>query len=128
MCGGRLLSPSIETSRIEPTGAAREVTRFMTSADDDPAGTGYEPPDLGFDQDDLLKLATWKMPFGRFAGRILIELPEEYLFWFVGNGFPDGKLGFLMKLSLELKANGADGVLLDMARAMRRNRATSESD
>ncbi|MGI9487602.1 MAG: putative quorum-sensing-regulated virulence factor [Geminicoccaceae bacterium] len=60
------------------------------------------------------------MPFGRFSGRILIELPEEYLFWFVGNGFPDGKLGFLMKLALELKANGADGVVREMARAMRR--------
>jgi len=81
-----------------------------------------ESPDcaalLGFDQDDLLKLATWKMPFGRFHGCILIELPEEYLFWFVNHGFPDGKLGFLMKLALELKANGADGVVREMAKAM----------
>ena len=87
-----------------------------------------EPPDLGFDQDDLLKLATWKMPFGRFNGRILIELPEEYLFWFVNNGFPDGKLGFLMKLALELKANGADGVVREMAKAMRRTGAASKGD
>ena len=77
-------------------------------------------PDLGFDQDDLLKLATWVMPFGRFHGKILIDLPEEYLFWFVDKGFPDGKLGFLMKLALELKANGADGVIRDMARAIER--------
>lgn len=84
-----------------------------------------EEPDLGFDRDDLLKLATWKMPFGRFHGCILIDLPEEYLFWFVDNGFPDGKLGFLMKLALELKANGADGVVRDMARAMARAERTS---
>ena len=77
-------------------------------------------PDLGFDQDDLLKLATWIMPFGRFHGTILIDLPEEYLFWFVDKGFPDGKLGFLMKLALELKVNGADGVVRDMARAIER--------
>jgi len=86
-----------------------------------------EGPDLGFDQDDLLKLATWKMPFGRFSGRILIELPEEYLFWFVDNGFPDGKLGFLMKLALELKANGADGVVREMAKAIARGQGLPES-
>lgn len=84
-----------------------------------------ELPDLGFDRDDILKLATWKMPFGRFNGRILIELPEEYLFWFVGNGFPDGKLGFLMKLALELKANGADGVVREIAKAIRREKNAS---
>ena len=79
-----------------------------------------QEPDLGFDREDLIKLATWEMPFGRFRGCILIELPEEYLFWFVDNGFPDGKLGFLMKLALELKANGADGVVREMAKAMAR--------
>jgi uncharacterized protein (DUF3820 family) len=85
---------------------------------DEPANDGR--PDLGFDQDDLLKLATWIMPFGRYHGKILIDLPEEYLFWFVDKGFPDGKLGFLMKLALELKANGADGVIRDMARKIER--------
>ena len=86
------------------------------NASNDPDENAAAPPDLGFTQDDLLKLATWKMPFGRFSGRILIELPEEYLFWFVDNGFPDGKLGFLMKLALELKVNGADGVIRDMTK------------
>lgn len=86
-----------------------------------------EGPDLGFDQDDLLKLATWKMPFGRFNGCILIELPEEYLFWFVDRGFPDGKLGFLMKLALELKANGADGVVREMAKAMANGQGSPKS-
>lgn len=90
----------------------------MISANEDPAADGPTGPDLGFTEDDLLKLAMWKMPFGRFNGRVLIELPEEYLFWFVDNGFPDGKLGFLMKLALELKANGADGVVREMAKAM----------
>jgi uncharacterized protein (DUF3820 family) len=97
----------------------------MTSSDDHQAGSDRAAPDLGFTQDDLLKLATWTMPFGRFNGRILIELPEEYLFWFVDRGFPDGKLGFLMKLALELKANGADGVVREMAKAMKRNGESS---
>ena len=75
-------------------------------------------PDLGFDQDDLIKLATWEMPFGRFKGAVLIDMPEDYLFWFKENGFPDGRLGFLMALALELKVNGADGVIRDMARRL----------
>ena len=87
------------------------------------AESGGEPvgPDLGFDQDDLLKLATWTMPFGRFAGQTLIHLPEEYLLWFVDKGFPDGKLGFLMKLALELKVNGADGVIRELAKRQGQN-------
>lgn len=93
----------------------------MIKAEEDSEMDGPKGPDLGFTRDDLLKLATWQMPFGRFNGRVLIELPEEYLFWFVDNGFPDGKLGFLMKLALELKANGADGVVREMAQAMARN-------
>lgn len=83
--------------------------------DDHPDAAG---PDLGFDQEDLIKLATWAMPFGRFKGQILIDLPEDYLFWFRENGFPDGKLGFLMKLALELKVHGADGVIRAMARVL----------
>ena len=95
----------------------------MTSPPDDDQQDKHAPksadyPELGFDQDDLIKLASWTMPFGRFAGRTLIYLPEEYLFWFVDHGFPDGKLGFLMKLALELKVNGADGVVRDLAKAM----------
>ncbi len=56
----------------------------------------------------LLKIANWKMPFGRFAGMNLIDLPDEYLFWFQKEGFPEGELGELMKLTLELKIEGSD--------------------
>ncbi len=66
---------------------------------------------LGFSKADLLKLAQWQMPFGKYAGRALIDLPEEYLFWFQKNEFPKGELGDLMKLCLELKIEGLDGLL-----------------
>lgn len=66
---------------------------------------------LGFSQDDLLKLARWTMPFGKYAGRALVDLPEEYLFWFQKNEFPQGELGKLMKLCLELKIEGLDSVI-----------------
>ncbi|MBL4671410.1 MAG: DUF3820 family protein [Arenicella sp.] len=66
---------------------------------------------LGFSKTDLLKLARWQMPFGKYAGRALVDLPEEYLFWFQKNEFPKGELGDLMKLCLELKIEGLDGLL-----------------
>ena len=66
---------------------------------------------LGFDQDDLLKLAQWQMPFGKYAGRYLIDLPEAYLLWFNNKGFPQGQLGKLMRLCLELKVEGLDSLI-----------------
>ncbi len=59
-----------------------------------------------FDQQDLVKLATTAMPFGKYQGRLLIDLPEPYLLWFAGKGFPQGRLGALMQLALEIKING----------------------
>lgn len=66
---------------------------------------------LGFSKEDLLKLARWQMPFGKYAGRALIDLPEEYLFWFQKNEFPGGELGELMKLCLVIKIEGLDSLL-----------------
>jgi len=66
---------------------------------------------LGFTPDDLVKLATWTMPFGKYAGRALVDLPEEYLFWFQKHEFPKGELGALMKLCLELKIEGLDSLV-----------------
>lgn len=77
--------------------------------------TDYDPkqavPELGITHEHLLKLAKWEMPFGNYAGRPLIDLPEEYLFWFSKNEFPNGELGELMKLCLELKIEGLDSLI-----------------
>ncbi len=64
-----------------------------------------------FDKEDLAKLAKYEMPFGRYKGRILIDLPENYLLWFAGKGFPDSKLGALMALALEIKINGLEHLI-----------------
>ena len=66
---------------------------------------------LGFSQKDLLKLAKWEMPFGKYQGRALIDLPEEYLFWFSRRSFPKGELGRLMVLTLQIKIDGLDGLI-----------------
>ena len=51
------------------------------------------------------------MPFGKYAGRALVDLPEEYLFWFTKHDFPAGELGKLMQLTLELKIEGLDSLI-----------------
>lgn len=51
------------------------------------------------------------MPFGKYQGRLLIDLPEAYLLWFANKGFPDGELGELLKLALEIKINGLEGLI-----------------
>ena len=63
------------------------------------------------EQQDLLKVAKWKMPFGRYQGQTLIDLPEEYLLWFVDRGFPSGELGRLMQFTLEIKINGLESLI-----------------
>jgi uncharacterized protein (DUF3820 family) len=56
----------------------------------------------------LLKLAQYKMPFGKYKDRLLIDLPEPYVVWFANKGFPEGELGKLMAIVLEIKVNGLE--------------------
>ncbi|SFB91253.1 DUF3820 family protein [Pseudoalteromonas denitrificans] len=51
------------------------------------------------------------MPFGKYAGRPLLNLPEPYLVWFKQQGFPQGKLGEQLALMYEVKLNGLEGML-----------------
>lgn len=57
---------------------------------------------------DLLKLKTVSMPFGKYKGVVLIELPEPYVVWFQSEGFPEGELGRLLGLLYEIKVNGLE--------------------
>ncbi len=59
----------------------------------------------------LLELQALKMPFGKYKGRVVLDLPESYLLWFRQKGFPNGKLGKMMALALEIKINGLDSLV-----------------
>lgn len=56
----------------------------------------------------MLKLAHYKMPFGKYRDRLLIDLPEPYVVWFANKGFPKGELGKLLAIVLEIKINGLE--------------------
>ncbi|MCJ0741567.1 DUF3820 family protein [Pedobacter montanisoli] len=60
----------------------------------------------------LLKdLVEMKMPFGKYQGKQLCDLPETYLVWFKQKGFPQGKLGMLLETLYEIKLNGLEHLL-----------------
>jgi uncharacterized protein (DUF3820 family) len=64
--------------------------------------------ELSPDPKFLLELAQTKMPFGKYAGRLLIDLPEPYVVWFKQKGFPNGKLGTQLETVYVIKANGLE--------------------
>jgi len=68
-------------------------------------------------QHELEKLANTKMPFGKFKGKHLIDLPEYYIVWYNNKGFPAGKLGDQLRLVYELQLNGLE----DLVRKLRTN-------
>jgi uncharacterized protein len=59
----------------------------------------------------LLELVKMQMPFGRYKGTVLCNLPVTYLEWFSRKGFPDGKLGMLLQTMYEIKSNGLEYLL-----------------
>ena len=61
------------------------------------------------DKQILIDLSKMKMPFGKYKGRYLIDLPEHYIVWYKNKGFPSGKLGKQLELVFELQLNGLPG-------------------
>lgn len=59
----------------------------------------------------LQQLVSMKMPFGKYKGWIICNLPESYLVWFNQQGFPTGRLGVLLKTMYEIKLNGLEYLL-----------------
>ena len=73
------------------------------NSDNNESGTPVYP-----DYHHLLKLAQAKMPYGKYAGRHLVDLPESYVVWFSRTGFPEGELGDMLRTVYEIKTNGLE--------------------
>ncbi|MBK7120342.1 MAG: DUF3820 family protein [Comamonadaceae bacterium] len=68
------------------------------------------------DADSLEKLVTREMPYGKYQGRVIADLPGNYLNWFAREGFPKGELGRLLALMHEIDHNGLSSLLEPLRR------------
>jgi uncharacterized protein len=64
----------------------------------------------------LMRLANARMPFGKYAGRLLIDLPEAYVVWFSRKGYPVGELGEQLASLYAIKENGLESLLRPLVR------------
>ncbi len=62
-------------------------------------------------QQKLIDLAHTKMPFGKYEGYYLIDIPEYYIVWYRNKGLPNGTLGEQLQLVYELKLNGLEDLI-----------------
>ena len=67
--------------------------------------------DPTFDSEQLLRLLTTPMPYGKYQGRMIADLPGNYLGWFAREGFPKNQLGRLLALMHEIDHNGLKSLL-----------------
>jgi len=70
----------------------------------------------------LKEIVTVKMPFGRFKGSLLCDLPVSYLEWFLRkDGFPKGKLGIQLETVYEIKLNGLEEIIWELKKRFKGN-------
>lgn len=62
-------------------------------------------------QEQLIKLANTRMPYGKYKGKYLIDLPEHYIVWYRNKGFPAGKFGEMLHLIYEIQLNGLEDMV-----------------
>ncbi|RZN81514.1 MAG: hypothetical protein EVB11_10175 [Winogradskyella sp.] len=67
-------------------------------------------------QQALIELAKYKMPFGKYKDQYLVDIPEYYYTWFKQKGFPKGKLGNMMQQMYEIKVNGLEELIYTIRR------------
>lgn len=73
----------------------------------------------GLNPEILKEICVMKMPFGKYEGTVLIDLPISYLEWFNKNGMPKGKLGMQLSTVYEIKLNGLMHLLTPIRAAVR---------
>jgi uncharacterized protein (DUF3820 family) len=76
--------------------------------------SGYKKPLSA--PEHLVRLANYKMPFGKYKNRYLVNIPEPYYVWFKQKGFPPGTLGNLLQEMYEIKLNGLEDLIRPLIR------------
>ena len=69
------------------------------------------PGAVAVQPEDLQLLVTRTMPYGKYQGRVIADLPGNYLTWFAREGFPKGEIGRLLALMHEIDHNGLADLL-----------------
>lgn len=72
-----------------------------------PSDSNTTPAQIEPDPKELIALANYRMPYGKYKGRFLIDLPEAYVVWFARKGFPKNKLGRLLQGLYDIKLKDA---------------------
>ncbi|HMV78884.1 MAG TPA: DUF3820 family protein [Leptospiraceae bacterium] len=73
------------------------------------------------DPEILIQLVNMEMPFGKYKGTLICNIPVSYLEWFQRKGFPKGKLGILLETMYEIKLNGLESILEPIKKRIREN-------
>ena len=76
---------------------------------------------------DLIHIARETMPFGKYQGKLIIDVPEEYLIWLKNKGWPEGKLGDWLELALEIKVNGLESLVEPLRLAPRQTKKKTKA-
>ena len=63
------------------------------------------------DRSILVEICSVAMPFGKYKGVLICDLPIDYLLWFNSKGYPKGRIGELLLNTFEIRANGMDALL-----------------
>ncbi|MVW73065.1 DUF3820 family protein [Bordetella sp. 15P40C-2] len=77
---------------------------------------------------DLERLVTLEMPFGKYQGRLIADLPGPYLAWFARKGFPPGQIGRLLQLMHELDHNGLTPLLAPLRQKSVNGKTQSDTE
>lgn len=95
---------------------SKRIDEALSDLEEKPPGNWRDgaaglDPDFFADPEALVRLANARMPFGRYAGCLLVDVPEAYVVWFSKKGYPTGELGANLAAMYEIKANGMEALL-----------------
>jgi uncharacterized protein (DUF3820 family) len=81
----------------------------------------YTVQNLQPDPKILIDIVQTKMPYGKYKGTIIADIPISYLEWMAGKGFAKDKMGMLLSTTFEIKTNGLNDILLMVKRSLRQS-------